>query len=115
MRSTRCIAIPPNWCGKESAHAIRRRLKPFRGAQFQLDQRMGASFEEHRKVVDAILRGDADGARAAMNAHVRVVGEASEQFAAEPQDEPETSPDPTNDGQQFAGPDETAPAEETDT
>lgn len=69
----------------ESAHSTRRRLNPFRGAQFRLDRRMADSFEEHQKVVDAIMRGDAEGAQIAMHAHVFVVGEASGQFAVEPQ------------------------------
>ena len=71
----------------ESAHAIRRRLSPFRGAQFRLDRRMGDSFEEHRQVVDAIMRGDASGARNAMSNHVRLVGEVSGHFAVEPEDD----------------------------
>ncbi len=80
----------------ESAHSIRRRLNPFRGAQFRLDRRMGDSFEEHQQVVDAIMRGDTAGARTAMSSHVRVVGEASEHFAVEPNDnenDKDTKPD----------------------
>tara|TARA_R110000868_G_scaffold104557_4_gene287946 strand:+ start:15238 stop:16032 length:795 start_codon:yes stop_codon:yes gene_type:complete len=71
----------------ESAESVRRRLNPFRGAQFRLDRRMVKSFEEHQAIVDAILRGDAEGARAATIAHVRVVGEVSETFAGEDGDE----------------------------
>lgn len=93
----------------ESADAIRRRLNPFRGAQFRLGQRMRDSFEEHQAVVDAILRGDADGARVAMNSHVRVVGVASEHFAVDPKDDAQRD-DPPEDG--F---DDSIAAEETDT
>lgn len=71
----------------ESARSVRQRLNPFRGAQFRLERRMSDSFAEHQKIVDAILRGDADGARDAMNDHVRVVGAASEVFAVEEQDD----------------------------
>jgi len=67
----------------ESARAVRLRLSPFRGAQFRVDRRMTKSFEEHGQVVDAILRGDAAGARAAMIDHMSVVGEASERFAVD--------------------------------
>jgi DNA-binding GntR family transcriptional regulator len=104
----------------ESAHATRRRLNPFRRAQFRLDRRMGESFEEHQQVVDAIMRGDADGARAAMRSHVRVVGEASEQFASErPESEEHLPENPYDLEKQYDGPDrnpdqDIAP-EETDT
>lgn len=80
----------------ESAHSIRRRLNPFRGAQFRLDRRMGDSFEEHQQVVDAIMRSDTAGARTAMSSHVRVGGEASEHFVVEPNDnenDKDTKPD----------------------
>ena len=77
----------------ESARSVRQRLNPFRGAQFRLDRRMSQSFEEHQEIVDAILRGDADGARIAMTRHVRVVGTASEAFAIEEQAENDTASD----------------------
>lgn len=67
----------------ESARSIRQRLNPFRGAQFRLDRRMTESFEEHQKIVDAIVRGDSEGARQSMNNHLQVVGEASETFAVD--------------------------------
>ncbi len=94
----------------ESANAIRRRLNPFRGAQFRLDRRMGDSFEEHQNVVDAIMRGDAAGARAAMIDHVLVVGEASEHFAVETGDGEGQS-----NGTSEVIPDGNVAAEETDT
>lgn len=73
----------------ESARATRLRLSPFRGAQFRVDRRLTKSFEEHEQIVDAILRGDADGARGRMIDHVTVVGEASERFAVEERPEPD--------------------------
>lgn len=77
----------------ESALSVRQRLNPFRGAQFRLERRMSDSFAEHQKIVDAVLRGDADGARDAMNDHVRVVGTASEAFAIEEQAENDIASD----------------------
>lgn len=59
------------------ARAMRRRVAPFRRAQFQVPGRLAASFAEHARVVAAILAGDADGAAAAMRAHLRLVGGAS--------------------------------------
>lgn len=94
----------------ESAHSTRRRLNPFRGAQFRVDRRVAASFEEHQKVVDAIMRGDSDGARTAMRDHVWIVGEVSGQFASVPQDEAYQET-----GNQNDQPDQDVAAEETDT
>lgn len=59
------------------ARAMRRRVAPFRRAQFRVPGRLAASFAEHAQVVAAILAGDADGAAAAMRAHLRLVGGAS--------------------------------------
>ena len=66
---------------EEAALSIRQRLKPFRGAQFRLEDRLSLSYEEHDEIVTAILRGNADRARETMRAHVTVVGEVSEYFA----------------------------------
>lgn len=99
----------------ESAYSIRRRLNPFRGAQFRIDRRVADSFEEHQKVVDAIMRGDTDGAQKAMLEHVWVVGEASEQFAVEPHAEGEQMYDELDDGPEKQKPGDTITAEENDT
>lgn len=55
----------------------RRRLAPFRQAQFRLPDRMAASFAEHAAVVAAIAAGDAGGAYRAMRTHLGAVGLAS--------------------------------------
>lgn len=59
----------------------RRRLSPFRRAQFRALGRLALSHTEHERVVTAILRGDRDGAAAAMRDHIAIVHEAYEQYA----------------------------------
>ncbi len=61
---------------------LRRRLAPFRRAQFRTVGRLPRSFSEHADVVRAILAGDAAGAHGAMLHHVSLVGDAFEEFAA---------------------------------
>ncbi len=62
---------------------LRRRVGPFRRAQFQVDGRLTRSTEEHGAVVRAILSGDAAGAHAAMLHHVGLVEDAFEAYAAD--------------------------------
>jgi DNA-binding GntR family transcriptional regulator len=66
----------------EYAMNLRRRVGPFRRAQFQVDGRLVRSNQEHDAVVRAILSGDAAGAHAAMLHHVSLVEDAFEAFAA---------------------------------
>ena len=60
---------------------LRRRVGPFRRAQFLVDGRLKKSNQEHDAVVRAILTGDAAGAHAAMLHHVGLVEDAFETFA----------------------------------
>jgi len=60
---------------------LRRRVAPFRRAQFRNPGRLPQSHEEHGLVVQAILAGDAPGAHAAMLRHVSLVENAFETFA----------------------------------
>jgi DNA-binding GntR family transcriptional regulator len=60
---------------------LRRRLAPFRRAQFRASGRLPRSHAEHGSVVKAILRGDAGGAHAAMLHHVSLVEDAFDQVA----------------------------------
>ena len=60
---------------------LRRRVGPFRRAQFLVDGRLKKSNQEHDAVVRAILSGDAAGAHAAMLHHVGLVEDAFETFA----------------------------------
>jgi len=66
----------------EFALALRRRLGPFRRAQFQIEGRLIRSNQEHDAVVRAIVSGDAAGAHAAMLHHVSLVEDAFEAFSA---------------------------------
>ena len=62
---------------------LRRRVGPFRRAQFQVAGRLVRSTQEHDAVVKAILGGDPAGAHAAMLHHVGLVEDAFEAFAAD--------------------------------
>ena len=64
------------------AMSLRRRVGPFRRAQFRMEGRLRRSNEEHGAVVRAILAGDAAGAHAAMLHHVSLVEDAYEAFSA---------------------------------
>lgn len=56
----------------EIAAATRRRLAPFRAAQLEAPNRLVRSHAEHGAILTAIQRGDADGAAAALRAHIGV-------------------------------------------
>lgn len=58
---------------EEFATSLRRRLAPFRRAQFRAPGRLKKSHDEHAVVVAAILKGDATAAHAAMIHHVSLV------------------------------------------
>jgi DNA-binding GntR family transcriptional regulator len=64
----------------ETADDLRRRIAPFRRAQFHLDGRIARSFREHGTIVAAIRNGDEDAAYAAMREHLSTVGDASAAF-----------------------------------
>jgi DNA-binding GntR family transcriptional regulator len=63
------------------ASSVRRRLAPFRRAQFRTKGRLPRSHQEHKEVVDVILAGDASGAHAAMFHHMSLVEESFERLA----------------------------------
>ena len=60
----------------EFARALRRRLAPFRRAQFRTDGRIARSHVEHGAVVKAILACDVAAAHAAMFHHMSLVADA---------------------------------------
>jgi DNA-binding GntR family transcriptional regulator len=64
------------------ASALRRRLAPFRKAQFRTEGRLPRSQEEHGNVVRAIVVGDAQAAHATMFHHMSLVEESFDRFAA---------------------------------
>lgn len=66
----------------ETTASIRRRLGPFRRAQFHLEGRLPRSLSEHDAVVAAIIRGDAPAAHAAMLHHVTLVEQSFEELCA---------------------------------
>ena len=66
----------------EFAMGLRRRVGPFRRAQFRVEGRLTRSNQEHDAVVRAILAGDAAAAHAAMLHHVSLVEDAFEALAA---------------------------------
>lgn len=61
--------------------ATRARLQPFRRAQFRTLGRLARSYEEHDRVVTAILRGDKAEAAQAMRSHILTVEDAYERYA----------------------------------
>jgi DNA-binding GntR family transcriptional regulator len=63
------------------ATGLRRRLAPFRRAQFRTEGRLARSHEEHRQVVRAIVAGDSGAAHAAMFDHMSLVEESFERLA----------------------------------
>jgi DNA-binding GntR family transcriptional regulator len=69
------------YSGAHNAHlaeltlATRVRVSPYRRAQFRNLGRLAKSHIEHERVVMAILRGDRDGAGAAMRAHIKIVSD----------------------------------------
>jgi len=70
---------------EETTLSVRQRMQPFRRNQFRLLGRLGNSFAEHDKVVEAVLRGDAGAAEAAMREHVGKVSVASVEMIGERQ------------------------------
>ncbi|HTZ01214.1 MAG TPA: GntR family transcriptional regulator [Xanthobacteraceae bacterium] len=63
------------------ASGLRRRLAPFRRAQFRTRGRLPRSHEEHRRVVEAISGGNPAEAHAAMFQHMSLVEESFERLA----------------------------------
>ena len=69
----------------------RRRAAPFRNAQFQAPGRLARSHREHGRVVDAILKGEAETAFQAMREHITVVRSAVDTvLGPAPPDPPES-------------------------
>ncbi len=68
----------------DMASGLRRRVAPFRRAQFRAPGRLPLSHAEHGAVVDAILDADAAAAHAAMLRHVTLVEDAFEQLSVAP-------------------------------
>lgn len=69
---------------EEIAVSLRRRLTPFRRAQFRAPGRLNRSHAEHGAVVRAVLARDAAAANAAMLIHMSIVEDAFETVDATP-------------------------------
>ncbi|MCK8783212.1 GntR family transcriptional regulator [Roseomonas sp. NAR14] len=67
---------------QDIATGLRRRLAPFRRAQFRNPGRLPLSWREHDAVVQAVLSGNAAAAHATMLHHVSLVEDAFGAFAA---------------------------------
>ena len=68
--------------------ATRKRLSPFRRAQFQSPGRLARSYAEHDAIMTAILRGEADAAVAAMRNHILVVENTYDRLVESRHDQP---------------------------
>ena len=66
---------------ENTVRTIRHQVGPYRKAQFQVSARLRLSHEEHGRVVQAILRGDANLAEKTMRDHLLTVGHVSARFA----------------------------------
>lgn len=65
---------------RETTLEARRRVAPFRRAQFWVIGRLASSFEEHGAIVDAIVEGRGDDAALWSRRHLSRVGGASTEF-----------------------------------
>ena len=61
--------------------ATRRRLSPFRRAQFLTAGRLAKSYDEHDAILVAILQGNRDHAAEAMRSHILTVEDSYEEYA----------------------------------
>ncbi|RYX96254.1 MAG: GntR family transcriptional regulator [Comamonadaceae bacterium] len=59
----------------DQAHALQRKLRPYRRLQLRVRNRPGHSFAEHQEVLDAVRDGNTEAAVSAMRGHVLVQGE----------------------------------------
>lgn len=59
----------------EQAHALHRRLQPYRRLQVRVRNRLAISYREHGEVLEAITAGDGELAAKRLRAHVLVQGE----------------------------------------
>lgn len=64
------------------ARQLKQRLKPYRRLQLQVRQRVTSSLAEHREIVMAIERGDAERAERLLRDHVLIQGERFGDFVA---------------------------------
>ena len=81
------IALPPSRSSQGGKlRGLRSHLERVRRMLTAPKGRMQATLQEHEAVTAAILRGDAAGARAAMDRHLNAMSETVETFAREKPD-----------------------------
>jgi DNA-binding GntR family transcriptional regulator len=68
---------------REHATALRRRLAPFRRAQFRGARRLSGSYAEHSQILRSIFLGDGDAAAKLMRAHMLTAGTVYSDYAHE--------------------------------
>lgn len=66
----------------QQLHAIRQRTRMYRQNSFIQPGRMQISFEDHQRILDAILRGDAEAAQQHMLEHITVGGRGFAEFVS---------------------------------
>jgi DNA-binding GntR family transcriptional regulator len=66
----------------QQLHTIRQRTRMYRQNSFVQPGRMQISFEDHQRVLDAILRGDAEAAQQHMLEHITVGGRGFAEFVS---------------------------------
>jgi DNA-binding GntR family transcriptional regulator len=75
---------------RDHASALRRRLAPFRRAQFRSTRRLSASYGEHGEMLRAIFSVDGDAAAKLMRAHMLTAGTAYSDYATDHSDSEST-------------------------
>lgn len=60
---------------EEQARVLQRRLRPYRRLQLRVRDRVGASFDEHGAVVDAIIEGKGEVAAELLRQHIMIQGQ----------------------------------------
>lgn len=65
---------------QEATRQARRRVAPFRRAQFLVGDRLASSFEEHSRIVLAVMRGHGDDAAELVRAHIQRSRELSREY-----------------------------------
>ncbi len=67
---------------REQTERLRDRLKPYRRLQLHVTHRVAASLQEHQRIVDAILAGDAEVVSNEVKSHILIQGERFYDFLA---------------------------------
>jgi len=66
----------------QTTHQLHQRLKPYRRLQLRVRNRVPTSVQEHTRIADAIIAGDANQAEALLKSHILIQGEGFTDFVA---------------------------------